>query len=170
MDDYGKATAAPSHITLDGVSYRVAKQGPRVYGELQQFLKSHVPDPRAKAKELCAGLPDAVALRIWTDLSEEAKDWPPSLHSFEGNLILTTTLEGATQVVWTLLRRHQPSLTMERAREIAADLDTSQINELIRLSMPEEAFDPKAQPTSTTEDRGPVSPTTRSDAGSPSST
>lgn len=161
MDDYGKAVAAPSTITLGGVTYRVAKQGPRVYGELQQFLKAHVPDPRLKAAEILAAIPpDAmalkdVALEIWREFSEEARDWPPSLHSVEGNLILTTTHEGATQVVYTLLRRHCAEMTREKAAEIAADLDAAQVNELIRLSMPEPTFDPKSPGPATT-DRGPV--------------
>lgn len=160
-DDYGKAAAAPSRITLGGVDYRVAKQGPRIYGELTQFLKSFVPDPRLKAKELLAAIPpDAVALkdvalRIWEDLSREAENWPPSLESFEGNQILTTTHEGATQVVYSLLRRHNADITLERARSIADDITAAEIAEMIRLSMPEPTFDPKS-PAGTTTDRGPV--------------
>jgi hypothetical protein len=156
MDDYAKAVAAPPSIVLGGVTYRVSRQGPRIYGELQQFLKSHVPDPRIMAKDLCRDLPDAVALQVWRDLCEEAKDWPPSLESHEGNLILTTTLEGSTQVVYTLLRRHCAEMTLERARSIAEDITTEQVGELIRLSMPEPNFDPKARPDPTTTDRGPV--------------
>lgn len=156
-EDFGRATAAPSTIELDGVTYRVAKLGPRIYGELQQFLKGFVPDPRLKAKEIIRELPDAVALKIWQDFQEEAKDWPPSLHSFEGNLILTTTVEGAAAVVWALLRKHAPGLTQAKAREIAEGLSMAEVNELIRLSMPEPTFDPKSPtPTTTTEERGPV--------------
>jgi hypothetical protein len=154
-DDYGRAVAAPSAITLNGVTYRVAKQGPRIFGELQQFLKGYVPDPRIRAKEIIRDLPDAVALEIWREFSEEAKDWPPTLTSREGNLILTTTLEGAAMVIFLLLGKHAP-MTMEKAREIAADLETGQINELIRLSMPEPDFDPKGRPDPETADRGPV--------------
>ncbi len=149
-DDYGKAVAAPSTITLNGVTYRVAKQGPRIFGELQQFLKSYVPDPRMKAKEIIRDLPDAVALEIWKEYSEEAKDWPPTLDSREGNLILTTTHEGAAMVVFLLLGKYT-AMTMEEARRIAADLESGQINELIGLSMPEIDFDPKGPA-----DRGPV--------------
>lgn len=169
MNDYGKDTAAPNHITLSGVTYRVAKQGPRIYGELQQFLKGHVPDPRLKAREIIRDLPDAVALRIWQDFQDEARDWPPALYSLEGNMILTTTLEGATQVVYSLLRKHNAEITMDRARAIAEDMTTDQVNELIRLSMPEPDFDPKSEPTPTTEDRGPVPDTRRSEQASPSS-
>jgi hypothetical protein len=151
-EDFGKAVGAPSRITLGGVDYVVAKQGPRIYGELQQFIKSFVPDPRVKAKEIIAGLPDAVALEIWREYSEEAKDWPLSLDSAAGNLILTTTQEGARQVVWSLLRRHNGSLTREKADEIADDLTMEQVSELIRLSMPEGAFDPKSPEPGTTTD------------------
>ena len=155
-EDYGKATGAPSHIVLNGVSYRVAKQGPRIYGELSQFLKSYVPDPRLKAKEIIAGLPDAVALEIWKEFSGEAKDWPPTVDSFEGNRIFTATLEGATAVVWALLRKHNASLTQEKAREIAEDLTSDQVGELIRLSEPEQDFSPKGPAGPEATDRGPV--------------
>jgi hypothetical protein len=150
-DDYGRDVAAPSTITLNGVTYRVAKNGPRIFGELSQFLKSYVPDPRLRAKEIIRDLPDAVALEIWKEYSEEARYWPPTLESVEGNTILVTTIEGATQVVYSLLRKHHGEMTIEKARAIAEDLTTGQVSEMIRLSMPEADFDPKGPA-----DRGPV--------------
>jgi hypothetical protein len=158
-EDYAKAVGAPSRITLGGVDYQVAKQGPRIFGELQAFLKSFSPDPRLKAAEILAALPNIaneVGLRIWDDFQREAEDWPPTLESAQGNLILCTTFEGARQVVWSLLRQHAAGMTWEKAGEIAERVTHAEINELIALSMPERDFVPKDPGTPTEEDRGPV--------------
>lgn len=149
-EDYGKAVGAPSRITLGGVDYRVSKQGPRIYGELQQFLKSCVPDPRLKAAEILRELPNVpneIGLRIWEEFSQQAEDWPPSLESAEGNMLLTTTFEGARQVIYSLLRQHDASMTMEKAGQIAESITSDEVAELIRLSMPERSFDPKSTTT-----------------------
>lgn len=158
-EDFARVTAAPPTILLGGTSYLVSKQGPRIHGEIQTAVKKAFPDPRMMAKELCPGLPDPVAKQIWLDLSEEARDWPPSLDSWKANQFLTMTHEGATAVVWALLRRANASLTFEKAQTIADDITAEEVAELIRLSMPEPDFVPKAQGTPTTEDRGPVQPT-----------
>lgn len=132
-------------FTFDGMTYRVAPIGPRVIGELNAWLKEHVPDPRAKARDLCRGLPDGVAIEVWKDLAREAKDWPPILISPQGNRILTTTLEGAIETAWTLLREHNPGFTRDDAARIAARLDFDQINTLIQAAMPRPAVDPIIQ-------------------------
>lgn len=154
-EDYGRITAAPPTIVLGGVSYLVSKQGPRIHGEIQQAVKAAFPDPRLMARELCRDVPESVGLRIWMDLCEQAKDWPPALESFEANAFLTTTKEGALAVIWALLRRQNAGLTFAKAEEIAEDITTAEVAELIRLSMPEPDFLPKA-PTAPTEERGPV--------------
>lgn len=162
-EDYGKATGAPSRIAIGGVDRRVAKLGPRIYGELTQFLKSYVPDPRLKAAEILAKLPgvsNEVGLRIWEDFQEEAAAWPPSLDSLEGNVLLTTTYEGAKQVIWSLLRHHDAAMTPEEAGRLAETVTIEEVAELIRLAMPERDFSPKSpgdRATATsTPDRGPV--------------
>ena len=154
-EDYAKATAAPRPIRIGGADYRVGKYNPRDLGDLTAWLKSVSPDPRLKAKELCAGLPDAVALEVWRELSDEARDWPPGLTSYEGNNLLVMTYEGNVQVIWVSLRRHNPGFTMEHARKMAQDITLDEINELIRLGFPEPTFDPKSTPGATT-DRSPV--------------
>ena len=145
-EDYAKATAAGVPVTIGGREYRAAKFGPRSYGDLNAWLKKQKPDPRMMAKELCAGLPDAVALQIWRDLQDEAQDWPLSLDHAEGNRLLTLTSEGAAQVVWVMLRKYQPHVTLEKAGEIAADITSEELNELIGArSAAEPTHDPKAE-------------------------
>lgn len=173
-DDYGKDVAAPTRVMIGGVDYRVAKLGPRIMGELTQFLKSFVPDPRLKAAEILRDLPavpNEIGLRIWEDFCREAESWPPTLDSYEGNMILTTTLEGAKQVVWSLLRKHDASMTMQKAEQIAESMTHDDISRLLMACQPERTFDPNSPgaPT-TTEDRGPVPATARSGPSSPSDT
>lgn len=155
-DDYAKATGAPGFFVHEGISYRVAKFGPRALGDLQAWLKTQVPDPRLMARDLIRDLPDAVALEIWRDLSAEAQNWPPSVFSPAGQELLTTTSDGAAQVVHVLLRQHNPTVDAARARQIADTLSVEDISELMGLAFPERDFRPKGQPDPPTEDRGPV--------------
>ncbi len=143
-DDYAKATAAPMFVTIGDVSYRASKFGPRDLGDLQAWLKSQVPDPRLMARELCEGLPDAVALRIWTDLSEEAKGWPPSLTSAEGNNLLMLTHEGAAQIIWVALRRYNAGVDLAEARRLAMTVSTDELAAILNAGFPEPDFSPKA--------------------------
>ncbi len=144
-DDYAKATAAPRHITINGREYRVGKYGPRDIGDLEAWLKTQVPDPRLMARELCAGLPDAVALEVWRDLSAEAMNWPPTVESRQGNKLLMGTWEGQALLVWVSLRRHNADFSLDEARALTKNDDELAI-EVTRLSYPEPTFDPKDDP------------------------
>lgn len=148
-DDYARATGRPGYITIQGVEYRPKKFSPRDIGDLQAWLKQQVPDPRLMARELCAGLPDAVALAIWRDLSEQAKDWPPTVMSVEGNKLLMLTFDGNAMLVWVALRKYQADVTWEKAKTIAETIELDEISELIRLGFPEETFVPKDQASQT---------------------
>lgn len=143
-EDYAKATAAPSLITINGREYRVGKFGPRDIGDFEAWLKKQVPDPRLMARELCAGLPDAVAIEVWRDLSAEAMNWPPSVESRLGNKLLMGTHEGHALLVWVSLRRHNADFTLEQARSLTQNDDNIAL-EVARLSYPEPTFDPKAE-------------------------
>lgn len=147
-DDYAKATAAGSPITIQGQQYRASKYGPRDLGDLQAWLKLQKPDPRTLAKELCAGLPDVVALQIWRDLSDEAQDWPLSMEHPEGNRLLLTTTDGATQVIWVTLRRYQPEIDLVAAGKLALTISQDELNTLASLGFPGANHDPKAETTS----------------------
>jgi hypothetical protein len=150
QDDYAKAAASPRTVTIGEVAYKVSKFGPRDLGDLQAWLKSQIPDPRLMAKELCAGLSDAVALEIWRDLSQEAQDWPPTITSQEGNRLLMVTHEGNAQVLLVALRRHQAGFNIEQARKIAETISLDEITSVLNAGFPEPTFDPKDPAESTT--------------------
>jgi hypothetical protein len=143
-DDYAKATAAASFIEIGDVTYRVGKFGPRDIGDLEAWLKSQVPDPRLAAKDLCAGLPDAVAKEVWTDLSMEAANWPPSVDSRQGQKLLTQTWDGNAMLLWVSLRRHNASFSLEDAKRLTKTDDEIAIKVML-LAFPEATFDPKSQ-------------------------
>jgi hypothetical protein len=145
-DDYAKATAAPGFIAISGRDYRVGKFGPRDVGDFEAWIKTQVPDPRLMARELCAGLPDAVALEVWRDLSAEAASWPPGVDSREGNKLLMQTWEGNALLVWVSLRRHNADFTLEQARQLTKNDDTLAI-QVSAIAYPEPSFDPKPQET-----------------------
>lgn len=147
-EDYAKATAAPAFIMIGDVRYRVGKIGPRDKGDLEAYIKSQVPDPRLLAKELCAGLPDAVAIEVWRDLSMEAANWPPDLASRVGNKILIETWEGNAQLLYVILRRHNANFTIDDARAFTKN-DDELAEQAFFMSLPEPTFDPKAQPATT---------------------
>lgn len=148
MEDFAKATAAPGFIQIGDVSYRVGKIGPRDKGDLEAYIKSQVPDPRLMAKELCAGLPDAVAIEVWRDLHSEAQSWPPDLASTIGNKILMETWEGNAQLLYVILRRHNGGFTLQDARALTKNDDELAARAFF-MSLPEPTFDPKAQPATT---------------------
>lgn len=144
-DDYAKATAAPGFIQIGEAQYRVGKISPRDKGDLESYIKSQSPDPRLMAKELCAGLTDAVAIEVWRDLSMEAANWPPGLESRIGNKVIMETWEGNAQLLWVVLRRHNGNFTIEDARRLTK-IDDEVAARALMLSIPENTFDPKSQP------------------------
>lgn len=143
-DDYARATAAPNSIRLAGRDFLVSKFTPRDIGELQAWLKSEIPNPREEAKRLIQGVPDAVALQIWRDLNEEAKDWPPSFGSEKATNLLVTSPEGNARLLWVTLRKHNPGFDLAAARTLVESIELDRIHDLIAKASPEAATDPKA--------------------------
>jgi hypothetical protein len=150
VEDYAKATAAPRTIQIGDVTYRVGKFGPRDIGDLEAWIKSQVPDPRLMAKELCAGLPDAVAIEVWKDLSMESANWPPSVDSRIGTKLLTQTWEGQALVAWVSLRRHNAGFSLDDARQLTKSDDEIALK-IMQLGFPEPDFIPKPLPTTESE-------------------
>lgn len=147
-DDYAKSTAAPGFFEIGDDRYRAAKFTPRDIGDLNAFLKDRFPDPRLMIRELCEGLPDAVAIEIWKDLREEAKEWPPTVLSPEGSRELILTWDGNAHLAWVALRRHNKDVDLEAARQLTRDISVEKVSELFALGFPEETHDPKAGSTS----------------------
>lgn len=123
-------------VQVQGQTYPIGRFTPRDLDELQEWLNEAVPDPRAKAIEMCRGLPDAIALQVWADISIEARSWPPRIDGIEGNRLLTMTHEGASRVIWTLLRRASPSLDLAASRSLAEVFSLDDLIRLIAMGLP----------------------------------
>lgn len=148
-NDYAHATGAPRTISLDGVDYKVPRLRPRDLGAMQQFVKERVPNPKVEARRLMEGLPDAVAIHIWDQAVEEARDWPPPLGSPQATAILMSA-EGQAMFLHLLLSRTTADFTEEKARELAERISVGDMERLIDLSRPGEPGDPKAAGAGTT--------------------
>ncbi len=144
-EDYARATDSTQTVEIDGKSWQVSRLTPRDMGDLQQFLREQIPNPRLLARDLCAGMSDEVAKHIWDDLNEEYRTWPPSFGTAEANRHLLHTLEGNARLLWVVLRRTHRNVDLERARELALDVDLEKINEVVSKALPEYARDPKAR-------------------------
>jgi hypothetical protein len=141
-DDYARATGASGFISIDGKEYRVSRFTPRDIGDLQAWLKNEIPDPRIEGRRMIEGLPDGIAREIWLTYANEAKNWPPTLGDDHGNTLLTTTTEGVARLLWVTLRRYN-GIDLVKARELAAMVEISQINDIVRLASPESDNAPK---------------------------
>jgi len=134
-DDYAKATGSPSSIRINGSEYRVSKFTPRDIGDLQQWLKEQIPDPKVEARKLLEGLPDAVAIEIWKTQAEAAKDWPPTIGDDRAQDLLVTTSEGSARLLWVTLRKHN-QVDLEKARALAQEAEIETIQQVVRLASP----------------------------------
>lgn len=135
-DDFARATGSPNSIQINGREYLVSKFTPRDIGDLQNWLKTEIPNPLVEARRLIEGLPDAVAIQIWRTMAKEAKFWPPTLEHDRSNTLLTTTTEGIARLLWVTLRKHN-RIDLAGARELADLIEIDTITELVRLASPE---------------------------------
>lgn len=149
MSDFSRVTAAPATFVVEGKNYLVGQMTPRAVGDLQQFLKEQVKDPRLAVRPLMEGLPDAVQIAMWQEACADAKTCVPDLGSDESMLMLLTE-EGQARVLWVAFRRHNAGFTLDTAREISQryEMTREELAELLRLMAPDQVGDPKA-PTAT---------------------
>ena len=144
--DMGRAVASPELVQIGEAKYMVSKLTARDMGDLQQFVKSKCPDPRLMARELCVGVPDVVALEIWRDLSDQAKDWPPQFGSMAATEVLNFTSEGIGYLLWVHLRRYNKHVDINEASRLAESVTDEEVNAVVRAAMPTPTFTPELPP------------------------
>jgi len=153
MQDLAIVSGAGRQVMINGTLYMVPKLTPSILGRINAWLKTVAPNPKDEAKERMQGLPDAVALEIWRDAVQEAKQWPPTFGSEWGTQLILN-YDGATVVVYEVLSPANPSLTMEQARQIVNMIGLQGLDKIIELASPEIQIpkkagddDPKAETT-----------------------
>jgi hypothetical protein len=142
-DDFAAATVAPRTFTFEGVDFKVHKLRPRDIGEIEAWMKDKVPNPKGEALIFMKGQSDAVAMHIWDEACKEAAEWPPQFENDSGQALLLTA-EGGARLVWVILRRGTPSLTLDQATEIADHMSVEDLNRLATLAMPGDPDSPKS--------------------------
>lgn len=133
MQDLAIATGAERTVLVSGVTYRVPKLTPAILGRINAWLKDQVPNPKDRARERMAGLPDAVALAIWRDAVEEAKDWPPTFGTPKGDAYLMQ-FDGVTRVLYELLKITTPGFDLAAAELMMNAIGLEGINRIIMLA------------------------------------
>lgn len=105
---------------LQGRNYEVGSLTPRAIGELRRFILSQIPDPRDRARQAMEGLPDAVAIAIWHEACDAARDRMPDLDS-EAALEHLATPEGQALFLWIAFRERNAGFNLDAARALSKD-------------------------------------------------
>lgn len=150
MSDLIQATNPTRTLTLGGKDYRVPKIGPREFGELQQWLADRTPNPKDEARKYMDGLPEAVQIHMWDKALDAARSWPPQL-SGDPRAIerILTDPSGQATLLFVVLRKTTPGITIEEAGRIAEGMDFDDFGNLWATVMPE-SDGPKAPAAETT--------------------
>jgi hypothetical protein len=113
-------TAAESVVAIGGRSYRLAPLTVRDYGELEARLVSQRPDPLEQAADALSKFPpeqqETVLREALARADAASRVSADALHAY------CRTRDGLSYVLWLMLRRSQPELTLEAAGRL---LDTS---------------------------------------------
>jgi hypothetical protein len=136
--DLATAANEPREVELGGMTYKVSLLTPRQWAPLQAYIRDHVPDPvtvavgeLAQARALGIEVTPADRQFLLAEARKDAKAWPPALGSQEWFRVLDGD-EGRARFLLTVLGKHQPSLTIEQARDLADRLTIDEILPVIR--------------------------------------
>lgn len=150
MKDLAIVTGVERNVLVAGELFRVPKFTPSIVGRINAWLKDQVPNPKDLARQRMEGLPDAVALAIWQDALQEAKEWPPAFGTPAGDAYLMR-YDGASRILYELLSATTPGFTVDRAQQMIHQIGVEGLNHIIELAggeirtpVAEGDLDPKA--------------------------
>jgi hypothetical protein len=152
-----------AEVEIAGLPYRVGPLTLEDFGAVQAWIKAHVPNPvTAALQQLAEAEAAGVDIspenrRYLLDAARaEARSWPPAVLSPEWIAALDDAEGGEAVWLWTVLRKHQPSLTAEQAAALVPAMTHATRVRLISLAFfgieppgapgPPGAEAPKAQP------------------------
>lgn len=133
MKDFSIPAGSHRQFSLNGKVYMVPKFTPSILGQINSWLKDLVPNPKDEARRRMEGLPDAVALAIWSDGVKEARSWPPMFGSAEGNQHLLQ-YNGMSVLVHALLSKANRDVTREEAEQIVDAIGLDGVNHIMELA------------------------------------
>lgn len=128
VDDYARACGIPKDVTIGGRMFRVRKVSPYILGELQRWMMTVVPNPRAEAIARINAdpdMPDDDARRLWVGAALNDAPWPPGVSDGPGAALLAS-IEGTARLLHATARPSDSSLTLDLCRgaaEVMSDAD-----------------------------------------------
>lgn len=149
MSDDLVAVMNPERIfTFQGRDYRTRKFGPREVAQLHAWMRDKSPDPRLQATRYIKELPEwssaSLQQSIWDEAVERAKQWPPTLATTEGTLLILSE-EGQAEFVYIALHRTIPGFSRDDAARMVEQFDMNDFERLQQIVSPGEPGDPKSQ-------------------------
>jgi hypothetical protein len=116
--DLARLTNQPTKVTIGGRKYGFSEIPLAGLGELQQWLKEHVPRPLDAIKGRLEGFNERERAELLRQAREEDKAWPPQMGSAAAAGVLLSSEAGQIQALWVALRVHQPETTLEQAHTV----------------------------------------------------
>lgn len=132
-------------VQFKGREYRFSELTQGDLGQIQNMMRSVLENPLTKAKEACKELPPNVAAAVWKEASRQWAFGTPALHTEEGLQAVLSSSAVKTEIVYFALKRDQPELTRETAKDLVDSIPFDPLLKLILFAlMGEEPDDPKA--------------------------
>lgn len=133
MKDLAIPSGSNRQILVNGKTYMVPKFTPSILGQINNWLKDLVPNPKDEARRRMEGLSDAVALAMWSDAVQEAKEWPPMLATADGNRLLMQ-YNGMPVLIHALLSKANRDVTREESEQIVDAIGLDGVNHILELA------------------------------------
>jgi len=145
--ELSRLAADPTTLLLGGKDYRLGKIRPRDIGILESWFKEVVPNPKVEARRAMEGLPSDVQIHIWDQAVAQARFWPPTFGSEEGQALLKTS-EGIALLVHLSIRQTVASFSLDDARDLADQMEFTDLAAFLAAIFPapddEDESGPKA--------------------------
>jgi hypothetical protein len=142
-DSLPTMTAAPQQITVAGKPYTIAPLTFRDLADLEQWVNRQMPDPKAVAREMIEGLPDALAEKIMMEAFRVALRGPVKLNSPEAAQILNGP-GGICQAFFLSLKKYQPNLMIQDVERLIEEMSPDEIDAMENSIYGEDTAGPKS--------------------------
>jgi hypothetical protein len=149
------SSAPPISLILGGKEYRIGRIRPRDIGNLENWFKEVVPNPRSEARKAMEGLPVEVQIHIWDEASREARHWPPRFGDEIGQELIRTS-EGIARLVHLSISQSVAGFTLDDARDLANEMDFDELARFLKAIFPDAEDDTEAPGSGPKAESGPA--------------
>lgn len=135
MPTLDELTAAPRTLTLAGRHFTVSPLELREWGELQGWLKDNGQSPLKAIGPGLDSLSDADRRVVLSMAMEKQLRWPPRVATTGWFEAISSATGGDARFLWTVLRKHQPDLTLDEADRLAQAAGVEESQTLVLLAI-----------------------------------